>query len=82
MIDELYSLIEDFLDGEVFIDDFKTDLSVILDMDYDTLREENEDIITDLHDLIDVCDEYIEGSCVMTFMEKVGRIYEEIQSKI
>ena len=80
MIDEALEIIEDYLNGESDTDDFKTDIGVLVDMDYSDMKEENEeaaDLIAE--DLRGVLNDHEDGSCLMTFMEKVSDVYERIK---
>ncbi|MFR6312846.1 hypothetical protein, partial [Anaerofustis stercorihominis] len=61
-------------------DDFKTDIAVLVDMDYSDMKEENEeaaDLIAS--DLLDILNDHEDGSCLMSFMEKVNDVYERIK---
>lgn len=80
MIDEALEIIEDYLNGESDTDDFKTDIAVLVDMDYSDMKEENEeaaDLIAS--DLLDILNDHEDGSCLMSFMEKVSDVYERIK---
>jgi len=82
MIEEVFELIEDFFDGKCSVSDFKTDIGVIADMEYDALVEENEDIARlIMEDLLDACNEHENGDCVMSFMERLNEIYEKMREK-
>ena len=80
MIDEALEIIEDYLNGESDTDDFKTDIAVLVDMDYSDRKEENE-VAADLiaSDLLDILNDHEDGSCLMSFMEKVNDVYERIK---
>ncbi|WP_290776368.1 hypothetical protein [Anaerofustis sp.] len=83
MVNEIIELMEEFLDGNYMVDDFKTDISVIVDMEYDELTKENEDIAKLIsEDLLDILNEHEDGSCIMTLMEKVNDVYEKIRNLI
>ena len=80
MIDEALEIIEDYLNGESDTDDFKTDIAVLVDMDYSDMKEENEeaaDLIAS--DLLDILNDHEDGGCLMSFMEKVSDVYERIK---
>lgn len=80
MIDEALEIIEDYLDGESDTDDFKTDIGVLVDMDYSDMKEENEEAANLIaEDLLGVLNDHEDGSCLMTFMEKVSDVYERIK---
>lgn len=78
VIGEAFDILEEFLEGNYGVSDFITDISVIIDMDYEEMKEENEEIASIFKDkLLKVCDNYEEGTCLATFMKKVEDIYDE-----
>lgn len=80
MIDEALEIIEDYLNGESDTDDFKTDIAVLVDMDYSDMKEENEEAVDLIaSDLLDILNDHEDGSCLMSFMEKVNDVYERIK---